>query len=181
MATQEIPKQQKIALAVLALIGLYMFYTKAFVPMQEKINKAQEQLEKKQAELDDMKRTAAQLGKLEKRYKQVEEYLKIAETRLPKTEELPTFLKTVTDMAVKYNMNVDNLRVKPAGESTYYVSHPYSLTLQSDFHNFGRFFNEIVQLERIININDVVFTLAESADAEESIQASFDIVTYTAK
>ncbi len=180
-AKNEIPIQQKIALGILLMIGLFMFYSKVYVPLKAKIKETQEVLEKKEAELADMRRIAGKLDKLEKEFIAIEAKLKLTERKLPKSEELPAFIRLITERASKYGMDVTNLRISSPKVDQYYITHIYSLSLSSDYHTFGSFFTEIVQLERIFNVRDVTFAPTVSDEGMSQLSASFSIVAYTSK
>lgn len=179
----QISNQQRIVAGVLALVLVVIFYTKVYAPLQGKINETKETVDKKEAELVDMKRKAKRLDKLEKEFQLLEEKLKLTEKKLPKTKELPEFIRIITKTAAKYGMSVDTLKVYPVQSSQYYDIHKYQLQLISDYHTFGRLFTEIVQMDRIFNIENVVLNSAASSDpnASASLSATFNLVTYTGK
>ncbi|MDA3793444.1 MAG: type 4a pilus biogenesis protein PilO [Elusimicrobia bacterium] len=180
--TGNITQQQKIVLGVLAVVGLIFFYSKVYAPMGGKIKDAKKILQEKQAELGDMKIKAQQLDVLEKEFKLLEEQLKVTEKKLPKTKELPELIRTITKTVEKYNMEVDTLRPGGGSGGQYYMTYPYSLSLATDYHTFGRFFSEIAQLDRIFNIKNLnITTGGSSEDGERSLRASFSIVAYTFK
>lgn len=182
MQTGEITQQQKIIIGILAVIGLIMFYSKVYAPLGEKITKASEVLENKEKKLAKMQKKAKQLDKMEKEFKILEEKLKQTEKILPKKQEIPEFIKVITDIAKKYNMDVDNFNISPSAGGEYYDTYQYTMRLQSSYHKFGLFFAEIVQLERIFSIKDVVFNaMASAGDLEETIVGSFSVQSYTAK
>ncbi len=178
----KITSQQKVAIGILAVIGLIMFYTKVYAPMENKINESGQLLEKKAAELIDMRKKAQKLNELEAEFKVLGEQLKLAEKKLPLTRELPEIIRIITETATKYGMNVDNLRVSAPESAQYYIAHDYKLQLISDYHTFGRFFTEIVQLDRIFNIMNVIFSPVKSKEETDGeLSASFSIVAYTSK
>ncbi len=180
--TGKITQQQKIVLAVLAVVGLIFFYSKVYAPMGGKIKDARNTLQEKQAKLRSMKKKAQKLDVLEKEFKLLEEQLKVTEKKLPKTQELPELIRTITRTAEKYNMEVDSLRPGGSSGGQYYITYPYSLSLQSDYHIFGRFFSEIAQLDRIFNISNLnITTRGSSEESQGNLNASFSIIAYTFK
>lgn len=180
--TGNVTKQQKIIMGILAAVGLFMFYQKVYMPLEEDIKKASEELEKKQAELVDLRRKAAQLDKLEKEIELIKEYSKVLEKKLPKTRELPEFIRNITEKATKYGMNLNNLKVESPSASSHYVRHEYKMDLTSDFHNFGKFFTEIVNQERVFGIKDVLFVPSQDSESlKEALNVSFSILAYTSK
>ena len=179
--TGKVTNQQKVVLGVLAVIGLIFFYSKVYAPMGDKIKESQEVLQKKSAELQDTQIKAQQLDVLEEELKLLEEQLKIIEKKLPKTEEIPKFIKMITDIAAKYGMDVKTLDIPGPQASAYYVTHPYGMNLESDYHTFGHFFSEIGQLDRIFNIKDLNLTPLAGEEGEGRLNASFTIVAFTSK
>ena len=177
--TGEVTQQQKIVLGVLAVIGLIFFYSKVYAPMGGRINDARQTLQEKEVQLRDMQIKAQQLDSLEKEFNLLEQQLEVTEKRLPRTRELPEFIRTITRTVEKYNMDVDNLRPGSPSEGQYYMTHPYSLSLQNDYHTLGRFFTEIAQLDRIFNITGLNLTEVASEEGQENLNASFSIIAYT--
>lgn len=175
-------KQQKIILGILAVAGLYMFYSKVYAPIGDKIKETRETLKKKSSQLADMRVKAQQLEVLEQELKLLEEHLKKTEKRLPKSEEIPKFIRTITDTAAKYGMEVKSLSIGGAQGSQYYTTHSYGLQLISDYHTFGKFFAEIGQMDRIFNIHNLTLNPAGGmAEEEGQLSARFSIIAYTAK
>jgi len=181
LETGQVTKQQKIMLAVLAVAGLYMLYTKAFAPLGDKIKASMEQLQKKEAELMDMRMQAQQLDLLEKELKLFEEYLKKTEEKLPKTEEIPQLIRIITETAAKYGIDVEVLNKINETNSKYYTIHPYGMEFESDFHTIGRLFSEIGQLERIFSINDASFEISKDEKEKNSVKVKFMLLGYTFK
>lgn len=179
----QITKQQKIAIGIIGIIGLFMFYSKVYAPLGDKIKKEEETLEKKQTELEEMKIKAQKLDLLEKEFKLLLVHLKFVEEKLPKTEELPKFIRTITDTAAKYGMDVTSLKIAARKGSQYYTSHPYGMNLESDYHTLGAFFTEVAQLERIFNISNLKMTPNRTAKKGSEIQlnATFSLIAYTAQ
>lgn len=179
--TGKVTNQQKVVLGVLAVIGLIFFYSKVYAPMGDKIKVSQEVLQKNRAELQDMQIKAQQLDVLEAELKLLEGQLKIIEKKLPKTEEVPKFIRTITDTAAKYGMDVKTLSIPGPQASAHYVTHPYGMNLQSDYHTFGRFFSEIGQFDRIFNIKNLNLSPAGGEEEEGDLTANFLIVAFTSK
>lgn len=173
----EIPKQQKIILAVLAAAGLFMFYSKVYSPIGDKIKESEEALKKKKSELVEMQKQSREMKKLEEEMVLLEQQLLIIEGILPKDAELPTLIRTITDTVRKFDMEVEVLR--PGGLRTlnYYSILPFGMTLENDYHTFGAFFTEIAKLKRVFSVSNVKF----SSQGEDKLTASFELLAFAAK
>lgn len=176
----EITKQQKIVLAILGVIGLIFLHSKLYAPMSGRIKNAQITLQEKVTKLTDMRMKSEQLPELEKQLEILTEHLKKTEKRLPKTEEIPAFIKLITGIAARHGMEVKTLTIPGAQASQYYIMHPYGMNLLADYHTFGRFFTEIGQLDRIFNIENLTLTPA-GGEIEGQLNASFSLVAFTFK
>jgi len=140
----QVTTQQKVLIGIIVFVGLIMFYSKVYSPMQGKINEAKEELSKKQDKLSEMRRTAQQLDKLEKDLEILGQQLKITEKKLPTNNELPQLIKTITDTAKKYGIDIANMKVQSPKSDKFYTSHTYSFSISADYHTLGSFLTEIV-------------------------------------
>ncbi|MBN2406703.1 MAG: type 4a pilus biogenesis protein PilO [Elusimicrobia bacterium] len=181
----QITQQQKIVLGILGAVGLFMLYSKVYAPLGGKIKAAEDELSAKQAKLADMRKKANRLDKLEKEYRDLEDLLKEIEKRLPKDNEVPALIKTITDTAQKYNMEVRTFKESAASEKSliksdkFYEPYPYDMEFTADYHTLGAFFTEIARLERIFNIGKM--DMVPVKNSEKDVQVKFTLVTYTFK
>ncbi len=182
LKTGEVTKQQKVVLGILGVIGLIFLYSRFYVPMGYSIKDARSTLQNKIAKLGDMRMKSEQLPELEKQLEILAEHLKKTEKKLPKTEEIPTFIKLITRIAERHGMEVKTLSILGTLASQYYIMHPYEMNLQADYHTFGRFFAEIGQLDRIFNIENLTLNLAGGdTEVEGLLNANFTLVAFTFK
>jgi len=177
-----VTKQQKVMLAVVALIGFFVFYKRAFAPLGKKAKQYKEEIRKKQQRLAHIRAKIAMLDELEREYEDLKKEVEIAEKKLPRRKEIPELLRSITDIGRKYGIDIDNFR--PAGSSTKgnYTEHYFAMNIKSTYHKIASFFAEIGQQERIMNVKDLILnpkkpTLEDPTD----MQANFTLVVYTFK
>ncbi len=175
LGTGEVTKQQKIILGILAVVGFIYFYSSVFAPISGNIQEAEGELQRKRNELTEMRVRADQLDALEKEFEVLAGHLKRTEEHLPRSEELPEFIKTITSLAGRFDMDVRSLSVQSVTTGEYYRKHPYRMELSNDYHALGHFFAELGQLDRIFGIRN----LNISGSEEGRVIANFDIVAYT--
>ncbi|NLB35349.1 MAG: type 4a pilus biogenesis protein PilO [Elusimicrobia bacterium] len=180
---QPVPREQKIALAILGLIGLYMLYSNFFAPMGGKITAAEKKLSDKESELLEMRPRAAEINVLQEELKLYEELLAETEDKLPVSEELPQFIRSITALAARYDMDLRVLNMLGVEQGEYYNSHVYGMRLVSDYHNLARFFAELGQMERIMNVKNL--SMEPFVDGENEydnlLEANFQLVAFTFK
>lgn len=180
---QPVPKEQKVALAILGVIGLYMLYSNFFAPMSGNIARAEENLASKETELAEMRSRAAEIDVLKKELSLYEKLLSETEEKLPVTEELPEFIRAITSLASRYGMDMSVLTMVGVQQREFYNTHIYGMNLLSDYHNLARFFTELGQMERIMGIRNLALLPMGDDDGGGGLllQANFELLAYTFK
>jgi type IV pilus assembly protein PilO len=177
--SQAIPKDQKIALAVLAVVGLFMFYKKAYLPQGKQIKELTKQISDTNVKIEDIKRKVARMAQLEADYELLKTKVAEAEKQLPKSEELPELIRSITKLGSKHGIEIDNWRIGAVLPRQYYKEHTYSFAVQASYHKAAQFFVDICQRERIMTVKDVKITPAGEAGGEMNV--SFTLVVFTYK
>jgi len=177
---QAIPKEQKIMLAVLALAGLYMFYKKAYLPQGKQINDLTKQIQETNKKIEDIKLKVARMAQLEAEYEVLKTKVAEAEKQLPKSEELPDLIRSITKIGSKHGIAIDNWRISSVVPKQYYKEHTYSFAVNSSYHKAAQFFVDVCQRERIMTVKDVKITPA-SGESSSDMSVSFTLVVYTYK
>ncbi|MBA3065222.1 type 4a pilus biogenesis protein PilO [bacterium] len=177
---QSIPKEQKIVLAVLAVAGLFMFYKKAYMPQGKQIKEITKQIEETNKKITEIKIKVARMAQLEAEYELLKTKVAEAEKQLPKSEELPELIRSITKIGSKHGIEIDNWRISSVLPRQYYKEHTYSFAVTSSYHKAAQFFVDICQMERIMTVKDVRITPA-SAAAGNDMGVSFTLVVYTYK
>ncbi len=181
MAGTEITKQQKIMLAVLGVIGFYMFYSKVYVPTNKKIDKASQELESFRRKLRQTRAKARRLDQLKAEFETVQLRLKSLEKRLPRREEISTLIRWSTDIARKHGMEIPALNISAPVTKPFYTEHIFRMSLTAPYHNLARFFSEMGQGERILAIHNLSLKPAsrKEEEARRELKASFELVAFT--
>ncbi|MCD6413638.1 MAG: hypothetical protein J7L54_05795, partial [Elusimicrobia bacterium] len=66
-----VPKEQKIFLGIIVLVGLFMFYKKAYVPQGRQIKQLKKQIKEKRDEIERIKRKIARMAELEAEFEKL--------------------------------------------------------------------------------------------------------------
>ncbi|RLD18426.1 MAG: hypothetical protein DRI36_01455 [Caldiserica bacterium] len=177
-----VTQQQKIMLAILGVIGLFVFYKRAFAPLGKKAKQYKEEIRKKEQRLAHIRAKIARFDELMREYEELKKEVEIAEKKLPRKKEIPKLLKNITDIGRKYGIDIDNFR--PAGSSTKqsYTEHYFAISIKSTYHKIASFFAEIGQQERIMSIKDLILNPKNPTPEDPTdMQANFTLVVYTFK
>lgn len=90
------------------------------------------------AELTDRQQRQTQLAKL-----------------LPNTTEYPAFLSSLQSVANVSGISLTSWAPQPERVEKFYARVPMTLTLEGKYHKLAKFFHEVGQLDRIINLEDI--------------------------
>jgi type IV pilus assembly protein PilO len=126
---------------------IYPSYTD-YTSLIDKHAKVKEQLEKDQKIADDLPKFKAQ-------YEKMKEMLDQALTELPNDREIPVLLTNIAALARDNGLEV--LQFKPGNEAKhgFYADVPVTLKLQGTYHQVGKFFYDVGNLPRIVNLGNV--------------------------
>jgi len=177
---QPVPKEQKIALGVIAVVGLFMFYKKAYMPQGKQIKELTKKIEDTNRKIVNIKKKVAGMAQLEADYEVLKTKVEAAEKQLPKSEELPDLIRSITKIGSKHGIEIANWRISSVLPRQYYKEHTYSFAVQSSYHKAAQFFVDICQRERIMTVKDVKIT-PSSTVAGNDMGVSFTLVVYTYK
>jgi len=93
---------------------------------------------------------------------------------LPETAETPAFLQAVQSVATISGVKLISWEPGDEQAADFYAKIPMSIRLQGRFHQVAKFFHGISQVDRIINLENVVMTVSSSSDARNEDGSTFD-------
>ena len=182
MAEQKpIPKEQKILLGVLAVAGVYMFITKVYIPQETEIKKLQEEIDKTNKTIANIKVKIARMDQLEADYELLKASVADAEKKLPRSEELPGLIRGITSLGTKHGIEIDNMRIGNVSTMEYYKAHFYNFSVVASYHKIAQFFSDVCQEERIMSVNNIMFSPGTDSAGKVSLTVTFKLVVYAYK
>ncbi len=177
-----VPKEQKIFLGIVAIVGLFMFYKKAYVPQGRQIKELKKQIKSKRDEIERIKRKVARMAELEAEFERLKGDVAEAEKKLPKSEELPELIRGITAIGAKHGIEIDNLKISSVISKKFYQEHQYNFSITSTYHKIAQFFADICQEERIMTVRDLKLVPGTSkTTGNPQMRAMFTLVVYTYK
>ena len=117
-------------------------------------------------ELNNLK---AQMGKLEK--------------ILPSSFDIAHFVKTITRVAEKIELEISRLPTEQIITGDQYITHKFTgLSMETDYHTLGEFFGDIANMGQIVGIRNLnIQKLGAPSSPSRPINATFDLEVYTFK
>ena len=160
----------KIAVGVLfvglvAAAYLFVFYGE----IESTIEATKQTLASKQQQLETSKEADRAYNKdlteLERRKQLARKQQKI----LPDEAESPAFLSTIQTVATISGVKLTSWTPQDEVPEAFYARVPMQLQLQGKFHQVAKFFHGVGQVDRIINMEDIVIKADDKRAAERQV------------
>lgn len=153
---EQLSKVQRIAiwagLLILLIAGFVYF---SYLPKYKKIDKLRSNLSKIEKQLEIAKRNAQQLNAFRKKMQDAEEQFKIVMRALPEKEEIPTLLTGISKAGKDSGLQFVLFQPKSEVEKDFYAEIPVAMKVTGDYHGVATFFENVAELNRIVNIRDI--------------------------
>lgn len=173
---EQLTKVQRIAIwaGVLVLLIAALVYF-SYLPNLKNIDRLRTRLAKIENELKIAKKNARELNAYRKKMQEAEEQFKIVMRALPEKEEIPTLLTGISKAGKDSGLEFILFKPTPEIEKDFYAEIPVAMQVIGDYHGVATFFENVANLNRIVNIRDIDM----KPDKENNkLLASCSAVTY---
>jgi type IV pilus assembly protein PilO len=150
------PTQRKILVWLvfcLAVGGVYYFA--GFRPRLETLRALESDFDRLGKELQENKAIADNLPKVKEEVRRLDERLALALEKLPNSEEIPTLLRTVSDLGRDSGLDFLLFKPAPSVPKDFYAEVPLELQVLGRYHDIAAFFDKVGRLPRIVTIQDL--------------------------
>ncbi len=174
----KMPIRIAIFLGTLVLLaGLFVYFV--YMPYSEEIAKSREEIAKLQQRLNQAVVRARALKKFEAEYAEVDAQFQEALKLLPNTKEIPSLLKSITQLGTDSQLEFLNFSPQRERPQDFFMEIPVSIEVKGTYHNVAVFFDKVGQMERIVNILNVSMT--PQKERSTILTTRCDAVTYRFK
>lgn len=172
-------QQQYLAVGVLVLGGGGFAYFKYFwLPVSAKIAETRAKIEEVEGKIAKAKNQAVRLNKIQKELEELNIAALEAEKRLPKTQDLPAVIDTVTSLSRRHNLSLKSFTPGGSKPQAHFIETAYTISATASFHELGRFLAAVALEERIYNVRGITYG---AIDAEGRMAVTFQIISYQYK
>ncbi len=172
-------QQQYIAFGVLALIGGgYTFFTYFWIPTSKKIAETKKKIVVVDGKINKAKAQAGRLKRIQMELDQLNEQAEAAEKRLPREQDLPSVIDTLSELSRKCNVDLSNFSPGGASAQAHFIEVPYQVSAKATYHDLGRFLASLALEERIFNVRNINYGTPGGSGV---LTLSFTIVSYQYK
>ena len=181
-----IEKVEKIEMLyrILILVGTLVLVAGAFVflvhiPKTEAIDQTGQEIAGIEQKISQAKIKAKNLKKFEAERAQVDSQFEEALKLLPNQREIPSLLRSITQLGADSNLEFRLFSPKPERAQAFYLEIPVSMEVSGVYHDVALFFDKVGRMERIVNIFDV--SMAPVKERSTILQTKCEAVTYRFK
>ncbi len=166
-----------LAGTVIVLSGLFVWFI--YMPKTEEIEKTRQEIAGLEQKLAKAKITARRLPQFEAEWAETDTRFKEALKLLPNTKEIPTLLKTITQLGSDSQLDFRLFNPQRERVQDFYVEIPVSIEVRGNYHHVAVFFDKVGAMERIVNILNV--SMSPDGPRSTILNTKCDAVTYRFK
>jgi type IV pilus assembly protein PilO len=173
------PVKIAITAALMAAIaGIY--YMMFFIDLQDQIKAGEVKQRSLQAEKDNYEKRKKEYLAYRAELTQLQQEQRDLLKALPKRAEIPTFLSSIQEQAELAGLEVLNLTIEAESPGELYVRIPVRIEIRGTYHTITKFFKNVAELPRIVNIENLALNIEKTADDSISprLRAKFYAVTF---
>lgn len=160
---------------VVVLGGLFVYLY--YLPVKADIKKNQDEISNLEQRLRIARKKAKQKDEFEAEYARVEAQFQEALKLLPNKKEIPSLLKTITQLGSDSQLEFRLFSPQNERAQGFYMEIPVSIEVSGNYHNVAVFFDRVGQMDRIVNILNVSMTPV--AERSTTLVTKCDAVTYS--
>ena len=176
------PLKVAVTAGVLALVGAvyyFLFYTDLAADIA---SATQGQAQLKQEKESYEKRKKEYVAYREELHKLQEEQRELLKG-LPKRAEIPTFISNIQEQADLSGVEVVNTKIENEVPEDLYIKIPVSLEVRGGYHALTKFFKNVSELRRIVNIENLGISVEAKPDdpnnqGSPKLHAKFTAATF---
>ncbi len=169
---------------ILILVGTIVlmagiFVALVYIPKSEEITRLNKEIAGLEKQINQAKIKARTLKKFEAEQVEVEAQFREALTLLPNKREIPTLLRSITQLGSDANLEFRLFSPKKEKARDFYIEIPVSMEVSGTYHDVATFFDKVGRMKRIVNILDI--TMKPVKARSTNLTTKCDAVTYRFK
>ncbi len=184
-------QRRSFTILIAALLG-YVFFGSTLLPFTYRVQKGQiarldAELAEQERKLSIARSRAGRLELLQARMSEMQQDWQRLEALLPRSEEMPEFLREIARLATSVGVKIDLLQPGQATPGEGVETRPIEMRVHGDYHDVGRFIGLVANASRVIRTEGLTLkgigdTAArknvEGGLKEGTIEASFRATLY---
>ena len=179
-----LPAQLVIILVIMAGVGFVGWkYTPGIAKLRADIRVKQEDLDKRNQEIQKGINLEKKLPQLESEIAVLETTLEELKTIIPPVKRDSEIVQKLENLAVRSRLGIVSITPNRPRKKDFYDEYPLAIDVRANYHDLGKFFDRMANLPRIFNVSGVSIRTSKTAggpgiSSPYSIEASFTAVTF---
>ena len=167
--------QRVLILTAAILILVFFYFFTSFLPVfypprAAEISELRGRVEKLSAEVEQAKRTAANLPRLEQEMAELHEKWADATKLLPPEKEMASLLRKVTVAGQQSGIAFTLFEPSEPVPAAFYTEHPVAVKVEGGFHDVGSFLASLAGMTRIVNVTNLDLAAVDQDNDKEETQ-----------
>lgn len=170
-----------IVMAVVVFVGWQ--YTPGIAKLRGQIREKQEDLDKRNQEIQKGINLEKKLPQLESEIALLEGQLEELKTIIPPVRRDSELVQKLENLAVRSRLGIVQITPNRPRQKDFYDEYPLLIDVRANYHDLGKFFDRMANLPRIFNVSGVSIKQSRAGSAPGvsspyTIEASFTAVTF---
>ncbi len=174
----ELPQQQQIMLAVLAVAALGVFWYYLIFPVSAQMAALGQRVSELTAEVETARAITARLPQFEADVKELSSQLDELKQVLPNEKETADIVRRVEQLAVESDLSIRSFTPQATVAYEFYEDWPIRMSLEGSYNNLGLFFQRVANFQRIINVDNIEIKVLSNPDPDRTISATCTATTF---
>lgn len=164
-----------VAIPILILLAYYVF---VLGPRMTRTADTRARIAEMLDERDRKTLETARLADREQEVADLDRQLESAVTRLPDQKEIPELLSNISSLGRDSGLDILVFRQKPEGYQEFYAEVPVDMQVRGTYHQVASFFDEVSQLDRIVNVSNIILRDPKVVDDALLLEANSTVTTF---
>jgi len=175
----EWPIKQKLAVLGAIIVAVFVLdYLYFLQPRIDALATMKEDLVRDQTTLEQKRLKVNARAEEEKRIRDLQANVKLAEARLPEGREIADLLSNIAASARAVGLDLTLFRQKPETYSEFYADVPVQMEMRGTYHELAAFMDRVKRLDRIVNVADITLRLPRVEGDVVLLSASCTATTF---
>ncbi len=162
---------------IVLLAGI--FVALVYIPKSKEITRLNKEIAGLEKKINQAKIKARTLKKFEAEQAEVEAQFREALKLLPNKREIPTLLRSITQLGSDANLEFRLFSPNKEKARDFYIEIPVAMEVSGTYHDVATFFDKVGRMKRIVNILDI--TMKPVKVRSTNLTTKCDAVTYRFK
>ncbi len=174
----DLPQQQQILLAAVAVAGLAFFWYSMINDVSAELGSLRERTVQLTDEVEAGRAVADRLPQFELEVGELESQLDELKQVLPDEKETAEIVRRVEELAVESDLSIRSFTPQATEQHEFYQDWPIRMSLEGSYNNLGLFFQRVANFQRIINVKNIEIRALSNADPDRTISATCTATTF---